>query len=110
MRKRQYTPEYKAKIVLEMMSEANTVSEIATREQIAAKQLYNWRAEFTENASRAFSLTKDEQEARNQAKAAMEREQELMSKIGQLTIENDWLKKKSGELLRNDNESKYDKR
>jgi len=99
MKRRSHTPEYKAKIVLEMLFGEKTASEIASREQIATKQLYNWRHEFTENASRAFSTTKDEREAREQAKAASEREYELMKKIGQLTIENDWLKKKSEDEL-----------
>lgn len=41
MQKRQYTPEYKAKIVLEILREENTVSEIAPREDISTKQLHN---------------------------------------------------------------------
>lgn len=108
MKRREFSAEYKAKIVLEMLKEENTVSEIAAREEISAKQLYNWRCEFTENASRAFSVTKDEREARNQAKAAMEREQDLMAKVGQLTIENDWLKKKSKQVLGYDPGGKSD--
>jgi putative transposase len=91
---RKYTAEYKAKIIMEILREENTISEIGAREKISPKQLGNWKREFTENAYRAFSVTKDEKAASDAAKAAAEREQELMAKIGQLTYECDWLKKK----------------
>jgi len=77
-----------------MLKETNTLSEIGARENISPKQLGNWKREFTENAYRAFSVTKDEKAAKDAALTAAEREQELMAKIGQLTYECDWLKKK----------------
>lgn len=89
-----YTAEYKARVVVEVLREANTISEIGARENVSPKQLYNWKREFLENAYRAFSVTKDEKAAKELTKAAQEREQELMAKIGQLTYECDWLKKK----------------
>ena len=95
---RTYTPEYKAKLAIEMLRESNTISEIGARENISPKQLSNWKREFTDNAYRAFSVTKDEKAAAEAALAANSREQELMAKIGQLTYECDWLKKKYGSL------------
>ena len=89
-----FTAEYKSKIVIEILREANTISEIGARENISPKQLGNWKREFLENAHRAFSVTKDEKTARETALSAASREQELMAKIGQLTYECDWLKKK----------------
>lgn len=89
-----YTPEYKAQIVVEIIREINTISEIGARENLSPKMLYNWKREFLENAYRAFSITKDEKIAKDAMKAAADREQELMAKIGQLTYECDWLKKK----------------
>jgi len=95
---RSFTPEYKAKIVLEILRESNTISEIGSRENISPKQLGNWKKEFLDNAHRAFSVTKDERAAANAVKELQNREQELMAKIGQLTYESDWLKKKCGVL------------
>jgi len=89
-----YTPEYKAKIVVEVLRETNTMSEIGAREGVSPKIISNWRHEFLENAYRAFSVTKDERKAQETAQQAASREQELMAKIGQLTYELDWLKKK----------------
>jgi putative transposase len=99
MHKKEYTPEYKAKIVLEVLKEEKTASEIASREAINVKQLYNWRKEFLENAQWAFSVTKDEKIAKNSVKELKEREQVLMTKVGQLTVEVDWLKKNIAKLM-----------
>ena len=93
-RGRTFSPEYKAKIVIEILRELDTVSEIGAREGITPKLLSTWRREFIENAYRAFSVTKDERTANSAAKASSDREQELLAKIGQLTYECDWLKKK----------------
>ncbi len=91
---RVFSAEYKAQIVIELLRGENTLSEVGARTDISAKQLCNWKHEFIKNAYRAFSVTKDEKAANAVAKAAHDREQELMAKIGQLTYECDWLKKK----------------
>lgn len=99
MTKRQFTPEYKAKIVLEILREEKSISEIGSREVIAVSQLHGWKKEFLENSARVFSQTKIEREAKLNTRELADREQALMAKVGQLTIENDWLKKKSAQAL-----------
>lgn len=99
MEKRNFSPEYKTKIVLEVLEGNLLANEIAAREGISPKQLSNWKAEFAQNAYRAFATSKEEQSAKRELKASSEREQELMAKVGVLTMENDWLKKKSKEVL-----------
>ena len=97
--RREYPPEYKARIALEILREENTPSEIASREQINVKQLYNWRTELIDNAHIIFAGNREEKEFSKKQREFEEREQELMAKVGQLTLENDWLKKKSAEFL-----------
>ena len=58
----------------------------------------NWKREFINNAYRAFSATKDEKVLEERAEKAEEKERELMRKIGELTYELDWAKKKSEEI------------
>lgn len=41
-----YTPEYKAKIVIEILEGEQTISEIASREGINVNQLKNWKRNF----------------------------------------------------------------
>lgn len=106
MQKRQFSPEYKAKLVIEALREEKTISEIAAREAISRAQLQNWKKEFLDNAGRVFSQSRDEREAQQLIKETQEREQDLMAKVGQLTVEVDWLKKKSAQVLGPDWESK----
>lgn len=96
-RGRTYSPEFKAKLMLEILCEDNTISQIGAREKISPKLLGNWKKEFLENAYRAFSVSKDEKEAKNALKEREMLEHELLAKIGQLTYERDWLKKKYSE-------------
>jgi putative transposase len=98
MVRRQYSAEYKAKIVLEILREEMSVSEIGQREKINPKQLQNWRAEFIEKSARVFEQTRLEKEAEKRIEESAERERELMAKIGELTIENEWMKKKSTQM------------
>ena len=99
MVKRNFSAEYKTKIVLEVLEGNMLASEIAARESISPKQLSNWKQEFLKNAHRAFTTSKDEQTKAAELRVADERERELLAKIGQLTYECDWLKKKSKEVL-----------
>jgi len=97
-KRKEYTPEYKAKTVLEMLREESLPNEIAAREQINVKQLYNWRSEFINNAYRIFADSRADKEIARRQREFEEHEQELMAKVGQLILENDWLKKKSAEI------------
>ena len=99
MERTKYSPEYKAKIVLEALTEQMSVSEIAARENINKNQLQNWKREFLENAARVFAQNRIEKEAEKKLKETEGREQALMAKVGQLTVEVDFLKKKSDQIL-----------
>ena len=109
MKKRQFTAEFKTRIVLELLREEQNLSEIAAKNDIAPNQLRNWKKEFIENASKAFAGSKQEKEAKHIERALHEEKQELMAKVGQLTIENDWLKKKSAQVFGHDYEKKFNK-
>ena len=97
--RKQYTAEYKAKIAIETLRETNTPSEIASRERINVKQVYNWRQTLVEEAQTLFGLSRTERELERRLAETAEREEALMAKVGRLTIENDWLKKKSEEAI-----------
>jgi len=90
--RREYTPEYKAKLVLEILREEQTMSEIASRESINLKQLSNWKTEFIENAGRAFSRSKDEKAAAREVAELKSKARDYQAKVGQLTLEVDFLK------------------
>ena len=87
----QYTAEYKASVVLRVLREEETVAEIAATEGLNPVMISRWKAEFIERASMVFN--RKPTEAEKELASEKERTADLERKVGQLTIEVDWLKK-----------------
>ncbi len=49
-KRRNFTPEQKAKIVMEVLREEKTLTEIAAQYEVHPNQLSRWKAEFISNA------------------------------------------------------------
>ncbi len=91
-----FSPEFKAQVVLQLLREENTVNELAAKHQISPVVIGRWKIQFLERASEVFRKGPSDAE-----QALVEKEDhiaDLERKIGQLTIEVDWMKKKSREL------------
>lgn len=88
----QYTADFKMKVALEAAQGADGVSDIAGKYQVHHKQVQDWRKRLLENAELVFEKRVKQEEEANQ------REEELLKKVGQLSMENDWLKKKLEKL------------
>lgn len=82
----------KAKIALEALRELATVPDLAQRYEVHPNQIYTWKKQLLDNAMRVF-----DPQAGADAGASHEREiEKLHAKIGQLTVERDFLAKRSG--------------
>ncbi len=78
--------------MLEALKGEKDISTIATENSIQPNLLRNWKNEFLEKASTVFDSTHDDQ---LKAKLEAERKEktEYAKKVGQLTMQVDWLKK-----------------
>lgn len=95
--RKQYSAEFKTKVVLEILAEQETVNQIAAKYSISPVVLSRWKKEFLERATDVFK--KGPTEAEKDLQQSKEHIAELERKVGQLTYEVDWLKKKSAEIL-----------
>jgi putative transposase len=92
--RKQYTPEMKAQIVLEILKEEKSISELASEHDMHPNQLSRWKREALENFHQLFTDgNKDTKKMKTEYESKIN---ELYSDVGRLTTQVNWLKKKSG--------------
>lgn len=89
-----YTPEFKTKLVLEVLKNEKTLNEIASTHNVTPKNLQNWKKIFLDNAEIAMEPSKAVKEYKEEL-ALVSQENEMLTKIvGKMTVEKEWLEKK----------------
>ena len=89
-KRRNHSPDFKAKVALASIKGDETLSELAKRYQINANLIVKWKKLLLENSGEVFASGKG---------LAPDRESEIKSlqaKIGEITMENDFLSKALG--------------
>jgi transposase len=89
--KRKFSADFKTKVAIEAIKERETIETISHKYELHPNQVSTWKKEFLNNASAAFASKAELSEDKKQQEADTEK---LYAQIGQLKVENDWLKKK----------------
>lgn len=90
-KRQKHSGAFKAKVAIEALQERESLSELSKKYGIHPNMITRWKKEFLERAPQLFETTqpadKDEKDL-----------EKLYAKIGQLEIENDFLKKTAKKL------------
>jgi transposase len=90
-RRRRYSAEFKAKVALEAIRGEQTVNELAARYELHPNMIANWKRQAIDNMAAAFSGASVRSSNSNDDQI-----KDLHAKIGQLTVERDFLAKAFG--------------
>ena len=84
-KRRKFSGAFKAKVALEALKERETLAELSNRFEVHPNMISKWKQEFLDRSAEVFDKKSD-------AESEVDPEK-LYAKIGQLEIENDFLKK-----------------
>jgi transposase-like protein len=86
--RRRFTADFKARVALEALRGDKTIQEIAAKHQVHPNQVSAWKRQAMDGLDEVFATGSDA--SRRDHEAEIER---LHAKIGQLTVERDFLSK-----------------
>ena len=84
-KRRNHSPEFKAKVAIAALKGDKTLAELAQQFDVHPNQITDWKTQLLERSSVVFG--------ENPAKESGPDIQTMQAKIGQLTLENDFLEK-----------------
>jgi transposase len=87
--RRKFSAVFKAKVALAALNNTKTLTELSEEYEVHSVMISKWKNELQKNASGVFTGEKRNEESKQEKKV-----DELYRQIGQLKVENDWMKKK----------------
>jgi transposase-like protein len=90
-KRRNYSAAFKAKVALAAVKGDRTIAELASQYEVHPTQIALWKKQLLESLPDVFSNSRQKDRHKHD-----ELTEHLYQQIGQLKVELDWLKKKSG--------------
>ncbi len=90
-KKRVFSAEFKAKVALAAIKEVSTISELATQYNITPKNIHNWKNQLLANLELAMNPAQGLTESKKVIEELELQVNKYAKKVGQLTIENEFL-------------------
>jgi len=89
--RKNYTPDFKAKVALSALQEKQTLEELSSKYQVSSRQIVRWKKEVMDNLSNIFNDKSNKQLKEKELIIS-----DLYEQIGKLKMDYEWLKKKIG--------------
>lgn len=90
-KRRRFTADFKAKVALEAIKGQKTTAQLAGEYEVHTNQITPWKKQLLASMPEVFGRRRERDAAAQQALT-----DHLYQQIGELKVELDWLKKKSG--------------
>lgn len=93
-----YSPEFKAKVIKELLKEQKILSELSSEYGISTKTIQNWHQQFLDGIETVFSKGNLEKKHKEELKTKEKQLDRAYKEIGSLVTQINWVKKKCDEI------------
>ena len=94
VKRKSYSADFKAKLVLEVLEGEMTVNEIASKYEVVPLSLKNWKKQFLENMSLAFDKSTVVKEYKDEIEELKKSKDSIAKKLGETIVEKEFLEGK----------------
>ena len=107
-KRKTYTAEFKTKVVLEVLRNDQTISQLSVKYDVTPKNINNWKTAFLANAELAMDPSKSVSQYKKDNAELQIKIDQYSQKVGQLTIEKEFLEGKLVSLGLSDRKAMID--
>lgn len=94
VKRKSYSADFKAKLVLEVLEGEKTINEIASAHEVLPVSLKNWKKQFLENMSLAFDKSTVVKEYKDEIETLQQEKDAIAKKLGETIVEKEFLEGK----------------